>query len=266
MKQVKAYVVANRRILPGGPHYGSRALESRIIQLHCPEIASEAKPGQFVMVRCGDECLLPRPFSIHQATDDDISLFFAVLDGGKGTDWLSQRQANDTVELFGPLGNGFSIQSEAHNLLLVAGGMGLAPLSFLAQQATAKKHSVTLLLGAAVSPLYPRKLLPGKIKLVTATEDGSAGRKGKATDIMPEFVGGADQVFACGPIGMYQTMAQMPELKNKPTQVSLEVGMGCGRGVCFSCTVKTKKGLKQVCQDGPVFALDDILWNEPGLI
>lgn len=264
MKQVFATVISNKKILPGGPHRAGRALASHLLQLHCPEIAKEAKPGQFIMVRCG-ECVLPRPFSIHQTIKDDIALFFAVLESGKGSQWLSKRQDNETVEVFGPLGNGFSIQSEANNLLLVAGGMGLAPLRFLAQQAIKKKRSVTLLLGAAVSPLYPAKLLPSKIKLVTATDNGSTGYHGMITDLVPEYAKKADQVFACGPMSMYRDMAQRRrelKLERKPVQVSLEVRMGCGCGVCYGCTVKTKKGLKQVCQDGPVFDLDEIVWEE----
>jgi len=269
LKQVKAYVVSNKRILPGGPHRTGWALASHLIQLHCPEIAGEATPGQFVMVRCGEECTLPRPFSIHQVnTNGDIAIFFAVLEGGRGSQWFSKRQDNETVEMFGPLGNGFSISPRAKNLLLVAGGMGLAPLCFLAQQAVREKRSVTLLLGAAIGPLYterPENLLPPRIDLATATEDGSIGKKGRVTDLLPDFVDWADQIFVCGPMLMYRDMAHRKhklKLKDKPVQISLEVRMGCGRGVCYGCTIKTKQGLKQVCQDGPVFDLDDILWDE----
>ncbi len=268
MKQVVAPVISNHRILPGGPHRAGRALAGHLIQLHCPEIAGEAKPGQFVMVRCGDENVLPRPFSIHQATKNDIALFFAVLEGGKGSQWLSRCQENEPVELFGPLGNGFLIQPASENLLLVAGGMGLAPLCFLAQQAVREKCSVTLLLGAAIGPLYterPENLLPPRIDLATATEDGSIGKKGRVTDLLPDFADGADQVFACGPMAMYRDMALKKrelKLEGKPVQVSLEVRMGCGRGVCYGCTLKTRGGLKRVCEHGPVFDLDDVLWDE----
>jgi dihydroorotate dehydrogenase electron transfer subunit len=85
------------------------------------------------------------------------------------------------------------------------------------------------------------------------------------TELLPDFVTQADQVFICGPMPMYRDMAsqkQKLKLEGKPTQISLEVRMGCGLGVCYGCTVKTKKGLKQVCKDGPVFELDDILWDE----
>ncbi len=144
--------------------------------------------------------------------------------------------------------------------------MGLAPLYFLAQQAIREKCSVTLLLGAAISPLYPRNLLPPEIKFVPATDDGSVGYHGMVTDLVPDYTAWADQIFACGPMAMYKTMAQMAELKGKSVQVSLEdIVMGCGRGICYGCTIKTKKGLKEVCSDGPVFDLDDILWDEINL-
>jgi len=225
-----------------------------------------AKPGQFVMVRCGEESLLRRPLSIHQLVRQNkkakLALLFKVV--GKGTYWLSQRQAGDTIDLLGPLGNGYLIYPTSHNLLLVAGGIGIAPLRFLAQEAH-KKHSVRLLLGASTAAqLYPGHLLPPQIELVIATEDGTAGKKGLISDLLPDFTGGADQVFACGPTSMYRTIAVKNQQLSepKPTQVSLEVRMGCGLGVCYGCTLKTKSELKQVCKDGPVFDLKDILWGE----
>ncbi len=236
-----------------------------LVWLNSPPIASQAQPGQFVMVRCGEglEYQLRRPLSIHQLDGNEIALLFTVV--GKGTRWLSQCQAGDNLDLLGPLGNGYSIHSGSHNLLLVAGGIGIAPLVFLAQQALNQGCSVTLLSGTpTTTQLYPEYLLPPEVKLVTATEDGTAGRKGMITNLLPDFMGWADQIFACGPISMYQTIAARKQhlLKGKPTQVSLEVRMGCGRGVCYGCTVKTKRGLRQVCKDGPVFDLDDILWDE----
>ncbi len=267
MKQVTAIVISNSEILPGAARRDARTiLSNQLIWLKCPEVAREAKPGQFVMVRCGGECILPRPFSIHQINKEgDMALFFAVWEDGKGTRWLSHRCVNDEVELIGPLGNGFSIYPTSHNLLLVAGGIGVAPLCFLAQHALKQECSVTLLLGASTATqLYPRHLLPGEAELIVATEDGIAGQKGVITALLPDFADWADQIFACGPIPMYREMyAHRGELlKGKPVQVSLEVRMGCGRGVCYGCTIKTKQGRKRVCEDGPVFDLDDILWDE----
>jgi len=127
MKLVTSTVISNKRILE---ELGRRRdierprprdiLGSWIIWLRCPEIAREARPGQFVMVNCGKECPLPRPLSIHQVNDKgDIALFFAVWEDGKGTKWLSQRKAGDNIDLLDhPLGNGFSINPDSHNLLL----------------------------------------------------------------------------------------------------------------------------------------------------
>lgn len=268
MKQASAKIIYEpKQILKELERPHRRSISgSWIIWLRCPEIVQEAKPGQFVMVCCGKECLVPRPFSIHQVNDrGDMALFFSVWEDGKGTSWLSQRHIGDTIELFGPLGNGYSIHPASHNLLLVAGGIGIAPLRFLAEHALNHGYSVKMLLGAqTATQLYPRHLLPSEANLVISTEDGTAGKESMITDLLPDFIGWADQIFACGPTPMYRNMANKYHelLKHKPVQVSLEVRMGCGVGVCYGCTVKTKNGLKQVCQDGPVFGLDDILWDE----
>ena len=253
MNQGLATVVSNSEVMPG----------VSLIWLESPQIASIAKPGQFVMVKCGEDNLLRRPFSIHQVDDKMASLALLFSMVGKGTRWLSRRQPGYKIDLLGPLGNGYTIAPTSHNLLLVGGGIGIAPLPFLARMAQERGCSVTLLLGASTTgQLCPSNLLPSETKCITATDDGTTGVKGFITDLLPEHTDWADQVFACGPSPMYRAMAQMPELKGKPVQVSLEVRMGCGFGVCYGCTVKTEQGLKQVCQDGPVFELGDVLWDE----
>ncbi len=254
MKQITAYVISNSEVIPG----------IHLIWLESPQIASTAQPGQFVMVHCGEETLLRRPLSIHQLADSSkLAFLFNVV--GKGTHWLSQCQAGDNIDLLGPLGNSFFIHPESHKLLLVAGGIGVAPLYFLVQEALKRECSVALLHGGSTATqLYPRHLLPSGIALTVVTEDGTANKKGMITDLLPDFVDWADQIFACGPTEMHQVMATRNQklLKAKPVQISLEVRMGCGRGVCYGCTLKTKQGLKKVCEDGPVFDLDDILWDE----
>jgi len=234
-----------------------------LIRLDCPDIASQAQPGQFVMVRCGEgvEYQLRRPLSIHRTDNNELSLLFNVV--GKGTQWLSEQAAGEKIDLLGPLGNSYAIYPDSKKLLLAAGGIGIAPLVFMAGEAVRQGKEVTLLMGASTArQLYPTNLLPAEIKLITATEDGSGGKKGMITDILGDFAGGADQLFACGPLPMYKTMAPMPELKDKPVQVSLEVRMGCGLGVCYGCTVKTINGLRQVCKHGPIFNLDEVLWDK----
>jgi dihydroorotate dehydrogenase electron transfer subunit len=237
-----------------------------LFRLEAPEIAQAAKPGQFVMVRCGKGTILPRPFSVHSVEGSHISLLLSVV--GKGTGWLSLKKKGDTLDIFGPLGNGFTINPKSQNLLLVAGGMGMAPLRFLAEVAAAAGKKVTVINGAqsrdcllSVNPpqsLYNKGILPASFQCVNATDDGSEGFKGLATQLIPHYLKNIHQVFACGPAAMYKTMAKMPELKGKDVQLSLEQVMGCGVGVCYGCTIRTKNGLKQVCKDGPVFELSDL--------
>jgi dihydroorotate dehydrogenase electron transfer subunit len=263
MKQTKAPILSAIEVMK----------ETYLFRLQAPEIAGEAKPGQFVMVRCGKETILPRPLSIHRAEGGEIALLFNVV--GKGTAWLSLKKKGDTIDIFGPLGNGYTVYPESKNLLLVAGGMGIAPLRFLADVAAGEGKKVTLITGARsgdlllpIAPpqsLFNKGMIPANFQCINATEDGSEGFKGLATQLIPHYIEHIDQVFACGPVAMYQTMARMPELKNIPIQLSLEIMMGCGVGVCYGCTIRTKKGLKQVCKDGPVFEMGEVEWgNSPG--
>ncbi len=253
------------------------------IWLEAPDTAAAARPGQFVMVRCGPDTLLRRPLSIHRV--DETRTKFALLFNtvGKGTEWLARQQAGDNLDILGPLGNGFRLEPSAKNILLVAGGMGIAPLVFLAERAKSEGYmihvheavnSASQLMLEELSTQYMRVPYSGApaaatqydltdtIPCTDSTVDGSAGVKGLATVCIPGLADWADQVFACGPVGMYRTMAAMPELQGKNVQISLEMRMACGLGLCYSCTVKTTQGLKQVCRDGPVFDLHEILWDQ----
>ena len=279
MQQVKTTVKSNRELLsyPGAKYY--------LMQIKAPEIAEASRPGQFLMVKCGNTVLLRRPLSVHSVTKSgEVHLLFAVPDmlakentlkldrvsetpfnKGKGTLWLSELRKQDELNLVGPLGNGFSIDSKAQNLLLVAGGIGIAPLKFLAQKALEQKKSIRLLIGArSKSGIYPQELLPAGATSVFSTEDGSFGRKAKVTELIPEHINWADQVFACGPEAMYQEInVQFDKLKiEEPIQVSLEVRMGCGIGACYGCGINTRRGMERVCKDGPVFNISDIIWQE----
>jgi dihydroorotate dehydrogenase electron transfer subunit len=254
LKQISATVISNIELMPG----------YHFICVDAPDIAATSQPGQFVTVRCGEEVTLRRPLSIHQiAKSSQVYFLFKVI--GKGTAWLSLRRKGEKLNMLGPLGHGFYIKPNSKKLLLVAGGIGIAPLTFLAQQASAQEKSVTLLLGAqAKDELYPQKLLPSGIKTIITTEDGSYGEEGKVTDILSRYVDWADQIYACGPLAMYKTIAgeRKQWRDKKPVQVSLETRMGCGIGACFSCSIKTKNGMKRVCLDGPVFNLDDVTLEE----
>ncbi len=264
VKQTLCSVVSNVEVMPG----------IHLMWIEAPDIAMAAQPGQFITVRCGN-FTLRRPFSVHQVSSQEIAILFKVA--GKGSLWLSHRQAGDGIDILGPLGRSFSIKSGASHLLLVAGGIGIAPLVFLMQCASSQ-HQITLIHGTSTATqLYSSSTgknrdklspLPNGVQFVPVTEDSSMGQKGKATDILPDFLDWADQAYACGPVDMYKSMAEMSwqtkqsNLKLRKCQVSLEVRMGCGFGACYGCTINTKEGLKKVCRDGPVFELDDIIWQE----
>ncbi|MDZ4246703.1 MAG: dihydroorotate dehydrogenase electron transfer subunit, partial [Dehalococcoidia bacterium] len=192
IKLLEAPVLSNRTITPG----------SYILSFQAAEIAGTARPGQFVMVRCGtgSERVLRRPLGIHRVNftgpaKGEVSLLYSVV--GSGTRWLSELKAGEYIDILGPLGNGFSLGPANRRLLLVAGGIGFSPLNFLAAEAVKKSIKVTLLLGAGTArDLYPEELLPQDIEPVMVTEDGSAGKKGLVTDYLKLFLPGVDQVCA----------------------------------------------------------------------
>jgi dihydroorotate dehydrogenase electron transfer subunit len=255
MKQVTANVISNRELLS----------ECYVMWLDAPEVASEVKPGQFVMVLCRGEGqtspLLRRPISVHRIDGDSLALLYAAV--GQGTQWLAGCKTGDAVDLLGPLGNGFTLDADAKKLLLVGGGsMGIAPMVGFAEKAIGKGYQVTLLQGTrSADLLYPAQL-PGGITFEMATEDGSKGRKGLITDAIAELSSDVDRIYACGSIPMYHAIARDTSvLGGKPTQVCLEQMMACGWGVCYGCTIKTQSGLQKVCQDGPVFDINDVLWD-----
>jgi dihydroorotate dehydrogenase electron transfer subunit len=253
MKQITANVQEKIQINPGILY----------ITINAPEIAANARPGQFIMIDCGENTILRRPISIHRVADKNkIALLIRI--SGTGTQNLAGIKPGDRLNLAGPMGNGFTLSENAEQVLLISGGMGIAPLVFLAENAKSLNKKVTLLAGSRdSSQLYPERLIPTGMELVTATEDGSKGAKGLVTDFLPELLNNYDQVFACGPVNMYRTIDNILDSMNysKDLQVSLEVRMGCGFGICYGCTIETTQGLKQVCKDGPVFNIKQINWE-----
>jgi len=255
LKQVSATIISNTELISG----------IYLAEVEAPGATDKALPGQFLMVNCGPDLTLMRPFSIHQVIYPH-RLSFLYKKVGKGTAWLSQHQKGEYIDILCPLGNGFSIKPTSKHILLVAGGIGIAPLVFLASYATAQKKSIKFLIGAATAnELYPYELLPkGILPPEITTEDGSYGKTGMITDILPDFIDNVDQVFACGPLSMYRKMSGIIlEIQQKrKVQISLEIRMGCGLGTCYGCSIKTIRGMRQVCSDGPIFNLDEIIWQE----
>ena len=263
MKQIIAPVLSNEEIMPG----------VHLLWAEAPQIAGAAQPGQFVMVRTSEDHdpLLRRPLSIHRVVENGaLALLFEVV--GRGTDWLAQRKAGERLDLLGPLGRGFDVHSQ--KLLLVAGGIGIAPLIFLAEKAASDGRHVTVLTGAKTADkVYPfNNLTPGILAVEITTEDGSLGKQGMVTDLLADrdhvvdltavdadYLNGHDQIFAWAQRAIDEAMASIDWLKDKSVQVSMEARMGCGFGGCAGCAIETKRGLKLVCQDGPIFELTDLI-------
>jgi len=230
-----------------------------LMWLSCPPVAKGASPGRFLMIHCGDayDPLLPRPMSFHRFRHVEGERQFAILYDvrGRGTSLLSTRKPGDELPVFGPLGRGYSISRGAQNVLLVAGGLGVAAVIALADEAIAAGPSVTLLQGArSANKLYPPDLLPQDVEALSATDDGSTGHHGVVTDLLPEYLSWADQVFACA--GMAKVL--QATRSRKPVQALLEERMGCGTGVCYGCAVFTRRGVRLVCKDGPRFELRSV--------
>lgn len=244
-----------------------------------PELVRNADPGQFVMLRCvepkrgngeqaivaslPDDPLLPRPMSLHrvrQAADgQQWSILYDVV--GRGTAWLASRRSGDLIFCWGPLGKGFRVRPTSQQLLLVAGGIGAAPLVWLADEAVAQGKSVTLILGGrSADQIYPASFLPQEVEVVVTTEDGSLGQRGLATEAFAEHLEWCDQAFACGPNAMFQAMSDIVRRSHvrRPVQVLLEEYMGCGTGMCYGCAIETRRGMQLVCRDGPRFELRDV--------
>ena len=241
------------------------AYNTHLMWLDCPSIAKGATPGRFLMLHCADQLdpLLPRPMSFHRFRGNAKERQFAILYDvrGRGTAWLADRREGDQISVFGPLGHGYDLAKTTNNVLLVAGGLGVAAVIALADEAIASGRSVTLLQGArSADRLFPHDLLPMDVEAVSATDDGSAGHHGLVTQLLPKYLPWADQTFACGPNPMFAAMADVVkgERSRKPVQALMEERMGCGTGVCYGCAVFTRKGVRLVCKDGPKFDLREV--------
>lgn len=238
------------------------------------EIAREAQPGQFVMIhpRKFSEPLLPRPFSIHRVKGNRVDLLIRVA--GQGTRQLCGLSSGEVLEIKGPLGRGFKLDPEK-DPILVAGGIGVAPLLHLADRLLKIKKNQPvapqrLLIGAGSKKelLCLREFKEAGIRVQTATEDGSVGHKGLVTDLLEGLSAkGLDRamIYTCGPQGMMRAVASWAASRNVPCQVSLEARMACGMGACLGCSVArqdpTGLSYAKVCQDGPVFEAREVAWD-----
>ena len=234
-----------------------------------PAIVSRVRPGQFFNIVCrfeqSTDPLLRRPFSVYRSDLASSTLTFLVRPFGRGSGWLAKRKVGESIRMLGPLGNWFTISGRTKRVLMLGGGVGVAPLVMLSDEASAKGLDIVFIMGAATeAELLPGSELPGTAEYVVATDDGSRGWSGLATDLIPEYALWADQVFACGPEAMFHTLRVVVEssrLNGQPNvQISVERDMACGIGACLGCVVETSHGYATACVQGPIFDLDEVVW------
>ena len=221
--------------------------------IYLMEIEGDFKglPGQFYMLRAWSEFpLLPRPLSIHDLYDGKISFLYAVV--GKGTDIFSNLKPGNTIEILGPLGNGFPLFNDK-KIALVSGGIGLAPMKFLAREL---KGKIDLYAGFKTASYGINNMKDYVDNIIISTYDGKEGLKGYSTDFVEDKY---DIVYACGSNTMIKALNRR-NLKAK-SYYSLESHMACGIGACYGCVIETKMGMKRVCHDGPVFSDDEVIFD-----
>jgi len=247
------------------------------------DIASIARPGQFVMIGLNwgvFEPLLRRPMSIHYVKNKEIEILYETL--GQGTQILSQKKPGEYLDVLGPLGNGFEISRlDAASIILVAGGMGVAPLLYLAQKLMKRKMQnakckTLVLIGAKTKKniLCEKEFKELGCDVKISTDDGTRGFKGRVTELLGQTLADLKSptsgMYTCGPAAMLKSVASLASKYKIEAWGSLEAHMACGIGACMGCVIGVedenrynKEGFvyQRVCKDGPVFALSQIIWE-----
>jgi dihydroorotate dehydrogenase electron transfer subunit len=236
-------------------------------------LAKKSQPGQFLHVRVHSSLALRRPFSVHKVEGSSVFILFKVR--GRGTLLLSRYRKGQALDIIGPLGNGFNHQSPITNHqspILVGGGMGVAPLVFLAQKISKVLGLESRVSGLVLLGVKNRNEILCKddfkrlgFRVLVATEDGSIGFRGTVIELLKRelLVINPQQptkIYACGPKEMFYELADiLADYPQIECETSFEQFMGCGIGACLGCVIKTRQGYKRVCKDGPVFDIRDVL-------
>jgi dihydroorotate dehydrogenase electron transfer subunit len=264
---VEARVISNTRL----------SHDYNVIALAAPDIAANAAPGQFVMVRMaeGSAPLLRRPFSVFEVLRSNGRIEGLTLLSkrvGTTTMRLFNAVAGDVVSCLGPLGRPFDLVDPPAEAWMVAGGVGLAPFATLAEALRARGTTVTLIYGARTDRelFYLDWFRTRGVRVILATEDGSAGDRGRVTiPLDRELRAASDRnitIYACGPEPMLEAVALVATKYGRKSQVSVERVMGCGLGGCYSCVIPIRNGpagqhYVRSCIAGPVFSGEEIVWD-----
>jgi len=250
-----------------------------LIKLKAPKIVQDALPGQFIHIKCSTDHypLLRRPLSIHRIDKEkgEIYILFQVV--GEGTKLLIQKEVGDNLDILGPIGNGFNIFPKSKKIMIIGGGIGVAPLLALCEESTRQGKEVRVLIGALKKELVigEENFRKSGAKVDVATDDGSYKHKGLVTDLLEGNIREgwlADQIFACGPKLMLKKIVEVSLDTHIDCQVSLEERMACGIGACLGCVCKVKTKdkkedkvkyeYKRVCVDGPIFEGSEVIWDD----
>jgi dihydroorotate dehydrogenase electron transfer subunit len=239
------------------------------LDLQAPSVAATATPGQFVMLgplsEESSDPFLNRPFSIAGVgPEGTVHLIIGVV--GRGTEMLARLKPGERIGMLGPQGHGFSAPLAERRLLLVAGGLGIAPLRFLALRAAERRVPAVLLYGAATKARLVAldELVDREVTVRLATDDGSAGARGMVTELLAEELsreapGAAPgTIAACGPMPMMRTVSDLGSRAAWPVELSLESHMACGVGACLGCAIDLPGGKRRACVDGPVFPSHEV--------
>ncbi len=240
-----------------------------LIAFECPRIADNAKPGNFVNIKISpqNQPLLRRPFSIHNVEGDKVEIMAKSV--GCGTTLLCGSPVGTELQVLGPLGNAFTIDTPRfETAILVSGGIGTAPMLFLEQTLhAAGKKVYNIIGGRSAQDIQAARLT----NCFIATENGSEGFRGTAIDLLQDKFAffaesGPVKVFSCGPNPMLKALAAFCKKNNVPCEASLESIMGCGIGICYGCTVELKNvsgdGTSTIllCREGPVIDAERLLY------
>lgn len=226
------------------------------------QIAKAAHAGQFISVYSkNDSKMLPRPISICEIKEDRLRIVYRVTGNNTGTEEFSRYLPGETIEILGPLGNGFPLDLQK-KAFLIGGGIGIPPMVQLAKSLDCEKQIIA---GYRNQEIFLKEELQAQGEFYVATEDGSVGTKGNVLDAIGENQLDAEVIYACGPTPMLRALKAYAEEKGIPCYVSLEEKMACGIGACLACVCKSKEvdghshvHNKRICKDGPVFLSTEV--------